>query len=449
MGLGILFRGAPYAVVLFACGARCGQREVPVRYIYTEAARYDASATLKGGERFPAGAALQLVDGGRRRALVPGFTASADATVSFDGQRVLFSGKQKRGDPWQIWEMPLAGGAPRRIAAHGAFPNRVDVKADVKADSIAPFYLPLDRIVYAQRTASGFQLVSVALDGGAPLQLTFGPGNRVACTVLRDGRILFQEAHELYTVYADGSGVESYRCDHGPDRRGGAELASGDIVFETGGRLARFTSARAVQLPVSAPNGEYAGPVAELSPDAWLVSYRSASTTPFGLYRWSLSEALPEKLLASAVEAVQPALVQARPVPKRHPSALGDRDGANLLCLNVYTSKLPIAQGAVAQVRVWALSDAGTPVKLGEAPVEEDGSFFVNPPSETAIRFELLDRTGHVTAAEKSWFWARRGEQRVCVGCHAGPERAPENAVPQVLLRSTDPVKLSLPGVKR
>jgi hypothetical protein len=141
--------------------------------------------------------------------------------------------------------------------------------------------------------------------------------------------------------------------------------------------------------------------------------------------------------------------VQSRPVPKRHPSALGDREGANLLCLNAYTSKLPIPEGSISKVRVWARSDAGAAAILGEAPVEKDGSFFVNPPSETAIRFELLDRTGKVAAAEKSWFWARRGEQRVCVGCHAGPERAPENAVPQVLLRTTDPVKLTIHGVTK
>ena len=77
--------------------------------------------------------------------------------------------------------------------------------------------------------------------------------------------------------------------------------------------------------------------------------------------------------------------------------------------------------------------------------MEKDGSFFVNPPSEMAIRFGWWT-VPKVTAAEKSWFWARRGEQRVCVGCHAGPERAPENAVPEVLLRSTDPVKLTVHG---
>jgi hypothetical protein len=428
MGLVIRFR-----VILIACAALRAQAVVPVPYVYTETPRYDPAAALNAGERFPAGAALQLVAAGRKRALAPTFAASADAAVSFDGQHILFSAKPKPADPWQIWEIPVAGGAARCIISS-------------KDDAIALFYLPGDRIVYSRRTLVGFQLISVALDGGAPLQLTYGPGNRVATDVLLDGRILFQEAHDLYTVYSDGSGVESYRCDHGPDRRGARQLSSGDIVFETLGRLARFTSSRAIQLPLSLPKGEYAGPVAELSPQSWLISYRTAPASPFGLYLWSQGESMPQKVLSAAGEAVQPVLVKPRAVPKRHPSALGDRQGANLLCLNVYTSKLPIPEGSIAKVRVWARRDGGAPVLLGEAPVEKDGSFFVNPPSETPLRFELLDRTGKVAAAEKSWFWARRGEQRVCVGCHAGPERAPENAVPQVLLRSTDPIKLTMHG---
>jgi hypothetical protein len=402
---------------------------VPVPYLYTETPRYDPAAS----ERFPQGAELQFVSAGRKRALAPDFAASADATVSFDGRDILFSAKPKPADHWQIWQIPVAGGAPHCIVA-------------AKDDAIAPAYLPADRIVYSRRTPAGFQLFTVALDGSDPLQLTYGPGNRLTSDVLRDGRILFQEAHDLYTVYSDGSGVESYRCDHGPDRRGARQLSSGDIVFETLRRLARFTSARAVQLPLSVPKGEYAGPVAELSPDSWLLSYRTTGTSPFGLYLWRQADTMPRRVLAPDCEAVQPVLVQSRPVPKRHPSALGDREGANLLCLNVYTSKLPIPEGSISKVRVWARSDAGAAAILGEAPVEKDGSFFVNPPSETAIRFELLDRTGKVAAAEKSWFWARRGEQRVCVGCHAGPERAPENAVPQVLLRTTDPVKLTVHG---
>jgi len=36
----------------------------------------------------------------------------------------------------------------------------------------------------------------------------------------------------------------------------------------------------------------------------------------------------------------------------------------------------------------------------------------------------------------------RPSEQRSCVGCHAGPERAPENKVPEILNRILAPVKM-------
>ena len=141
--------------------------------------------------------------------------------------------------------------------------------------------------------------------------------------------------------------------------------------------------------------------------------------------------------------AVDPVLVQAHAVPKRHPSGLGDRSGANILCLNVYTSREGgIPEGVVKAVRAWMENDDGSPLDLGQAPVEKDGSFFVQLPSERPVRFELLDGNAKTVRAQQSWFWMRRGEQRVCVGCHAGPERAPDNAVPAVLLRTTDPVKL-------
>jgi hypothetical protein len=418
--VGLLLRSIA-ACGLLACVVAGRDVRIPAAFIFTDAPRYEVSAA----ERFPAGAALQFVTGGQKKTLVPGFASSADANVSFDGQRVLFSGKLRAGSPWQIWEVPVGGGAARQVAA-------------TKEDAVTPFYLPGDRIVYAKRTPSGFQIVRASLDGGEPLQLTYAPGNHLVCDVLRDGRILFEAGGDLYTVYSDGSGVESYRCDHKPGRHGGRELSSGDILFASGGRLARFTSSRAVQVDVPMPEGEFAGGVSEAAPGEWLLSYRPNAAAAFGLYLW---KTLLHKVMPAGV---QPVVVTPRPVPKAHPSSLGDRDGANLLCLNVYTSKLKIAPGSVASVRVRALDDRGTPVVMGVAPVERDGSFYVNLPGERPVQFELLDRAGKTAAAEKGWFWARRGEQRVCVGCHAGPERAPENAVPEVLLRTTDPAKLRI-----
>lgn len=96
-----------------------------------------------GEERFPAGAVLQLVSNGLKRELAPGFAATADAAVSFDGRRALFAGKRKASDSWRIWEMGLHENGPRRIT-----------REDEREHAIAPFYLPGDGIVYAQRTAA-------------------------------------------------------------------------------------------------------------------------------------------------------------------------------------------------------------------------------------------------------------------------------------------------------
>ncbi|HVP49181.1 MAG TPA: hypothetical protein VMT32_21455 [Bryobacteraceae bacterium] len=427
--------------VLVLCLLLSGAAPVPVSYLFTEAPRYDRRASLHGGERFPASAALEIISNGRKRALVPGFAASADAAISFDGSSVLFSGKQKPADSWQIWEIPVAGGVPRRITSFAE-------------DAVTPFYLPDEKIAYARRTPTGFQIETAMLDGSAPLRLTYAPGDHIICDVLRDGRVLFEAPHpgagsavrDLYTVYTDGSGVETHRCDHGRDRFAGRELASGDIIFETGAHLARFTSAWATQVELPSAPGEFAGPIAEISPEEWLVAYRP-SAGAFSLCRWKPGQGLPEKVLAvQGKNVLDPVLVQPHTVSKRHPSALGNRQGANVLCLNVYTSRSEkIPGGSVSTVRVSALDASGSPVALGQAPVERDGSFYVQVPSETPIRFELLDSIGKTLAAEKGWFWARRGEQRVCVGCHAGPERAPENAAPAVLLRTQEPVKMALP----
>ena len=361
----------------------CGS--LTVSFIYTEAPRYDTVSS----ERFPNGAMLQLVVHGRRQPLVPSFAASAGACVSFDGKRVLFSGKQKPNDPWQIWEMALAGGVPRRLTSGSR-------------DAITPFYVPPDRVVYAAGTERGFQIEIMPLDRSIePLRLTYAPGDHIIDDVLLDGRILFEAPHarsapkarDLYTVYSNGSGVETYRCDHGHDRRGGRQLSSGDILFDTSGQPAKFTSARAVEVPVAAARGDFAGPAAGLPGGEFLIAYRPAANTPFDLVRWKPGVNPPQQEIAAAGRnSVEPVLAAPRAIPKIHPTGLGDRDGANLLCLNVYTTSEKIAPGSVSAVRVSTLDDRRVVVPLGMAPVERDGSFFVQTPSERPIRFELLGR---------------------------------------------------------
>ena len=144
------------------------------------------------------------------------------------------------------------------------------------------------------------------------------------------------------------AGLKRIVATIGRDRHSGVEVASsGDIVFESGGRLARFTSARAVEMALPRVSGEFAGRVAEASPGDWLVAFRPDARQPFGIYRWRPGQGVPAKIAGGRMASAGAAGAGSGRTRFRSgiPSGLGDREGANLLCLNAYTSRSRIAAG--------------------------------------------------------------------------------------------------------
>lgn len=430
-------RSLPFAwILLLLAGVRAqpsnSSLELPA-FLYTSAPKYEALAWMRGKDRFPRGARLFVADKGGRRPLVPEFFASSDPSLSFDGTRVLFAAKKNKQDHWQVWELSLSGSVVRRITS-------------CARDCIRPFYLPEDRFVFAEETPAGTAIKISQLSGGQSLPLTYSVGNFLPSDVLRDGRILFDAAlglnasgsPEIYTVYSDGSGVESYRCDHGRARHSGKQLASGDIAFVEEGGLGRFTSALAHEVAITLPSQEYAGDLAELCNGDWLVATRSKGGSRFEISRWTPGAPDMQTIVSDRqADLVQPVAIATRSVPNRHPSGLHDWTYANVLCLNAYTSKTHFPEGSIASVRLYTRNAAGREAPLGSTGVEPDGSFYLRVPADQPLKLEMLDAVGKSLQKEGGWFWLRKGEQRICVGCHAGPETAPENAVPAVLLRST------------
>lgn len=431
----------PVLLVVLLCGFSAdmpGVSAVPI--LVTAAPAYDPLSSLKGADRFPHGAQLLIVRDGKAEPFRSDFAASADADVSFDGKTVLFSGKKAAADCWQIWELTLADGTVRQVTTG-------------TSEAVRPFYLPGRSLVFARRGPKGFQLVAAGLDGKGELPLTYMPASAFPADVLADGRILFEAGYplgsgttpELFLVYSDGSGVESYRCDHGPARWGGRQMASGDVVFTHGGSLARFTSPLAHEDRIAAPRGDYAGGIVETPWGAWLVSVRGSAAAPYTLKEWDRANpaAMTTVLSRDGENLVEPVLLAPRERPKQHPSALHDWNYANLLALDARLSRDGALKARPAQVRLDTMDASGHAVAMGTSPVEADGSFFVKAPADQPIRFILLDDKGAALRQEHGWFWIRKGEQRVCVGCHTGPERAAENNVPAVLLRSTTPTDLT------
>lgn len=401
---------------------------------WVEAPRFNPAAWLDGGERFPAGAVIRMRDGNGTRALVPQFAASADPSISPDGTHLLFSGKPKPGDPWQIFEIALSGEAALRQITKG------------DDNCVRPFYLPEDQITYTRMTRAGSW---IELTGGQ--RLTYSGARVLTDDVLQDGRILFEtEFHaavarvrEIMTVYPDGTGVEAVRCDHGSDRHSAHQTDSGDVVFVDGGRLARFTPALAHEVAIrgAVPRpAEFAGPIVDSGTGTWIVAVRQNAQAYYRLIEWPTGGQIAAPHNANAVE---PVVLAPHDSPRRFPSALvASRTAVNLLCLNAHTSRDPIPPAPIRSVRVFTQVDHGEERLLGQTAVEKDGSFFVQVPADSPIRMEILDAAGRVLRAERNWWWGRPAEQRICVGCHAGPERAPENAVPEVLLRKDVPVKM-------
>ena len=363
------------------------------------------------------------------RDVVAGFFASADAAVSYDGKHVLFAGRATKQDRWQIWQADLNGGAPHQVVT-------------TPADCLRPFYMPDGRVVYTRVTTTGSE-IAISSESGKTNVLSHVPGWYLTDDVLHDGRILFESRNELFTVYPDGTGVETLRCDHGPKRSGGRQVSSGDVIFTVDGGLARYTSALAVQQKLAASELEMTGPIAEVSPDRWLVAARPRSGGVYSIHEAGPHACGPGGVAAvHGANAVEPVIVASRVPPRDFPSALvPSRRTGNLLCLNASESMNPI-EGKIHAVRLYTRDAAGKPQALGQTAVASDGSFYVEVPADRPIRMELLDASGGSLRSEQHWFWMRPSEQRICVGCHAGPERAPENKVPEILNQMLKPVKM-------
>src|SRR6185369_6425378 len=116
---------------------------------------------------FPAGAAIYYKDAKGTRKLFPDFAQTADANVSFDGTKLLFSGKKLGSDPWQVWETSFTDLAPRQVTRSSV-------------DAIRPFYLPGDRLVYSTKQNGKSVLVNASLDGQEQQQISFGATNLIA-----------------------------------------------------------------------------------------------------------------------------------------------------------------------------------------------------------------------------------------------------------------------------
>ncbi len=420
--------------------------------------------------------------------LTPEFEAAADPSVSFDGRRILFAGKRSSRDRWDIWEMDSDGNNKRQITSNLGDCREPEYLA---TSSLTPpdFDTKVRWITFTSNAAGAYQenssvpatslyatnLEPVPDRGSVTWRTTFNLSSDFSPTVLRDGRILFtsrqkyMSAPEKYPLLAanwDGTGLNLF-CGSGQGsllKTMACEMPDRTLIFvesprldDSGGQLARVSFRRPLHSyeELSHGTGRYLYP--HPSPDGRLLVSYSSGQESYGIYFFNFEKGTPgEKVLSTPqwenLDA-QPAV--ARPEPTGLISTVVDSlNWGHLHCLSVYESDMPeirqIKKGTVRKVRFLE----GVPILLGaeqaapgcnpgiktrligEAPVEADGSFFVQVPADTPFVMQLLDDKGAILQTMPRWMWVRRGTSRGCIGCHENKELAPENKVSDAVLKA-------------
>jgi hypothetical protein len=430
------------------------------------------AASVKAGrlsERFPQGSRIvRLKKGSSRPANVtPNFFGAADPRISVDGSKVLFTGKKDAAATWQIWEMNTDGTGQRQVT-------------HCDANCLAPAYLPRDEIAFSGEVqdADGsrvYQIYVSKLDGTDVHPITFGPGDYELETVLQSGLILAsarsplqargraETSRNLYTLRPDGSGLAAFRCDHqAPAIRSQAEeLDDGSVVFvknkvlgsEAGGDLAAIRRG-AMHNSTPGPMSVLIWSPRQLEPARLIVARRVLAPRAAGKFDLYSFDFIHGKFQApiygdSELSSIEAVPVAAHHAPRWYWTTLSlEAKAGYFICLDASLSAdtpkgrlLPLP----TEIRVLALDPAtGKENSLGEAPIEQDGSFYIAVPPDRPVRFELLNADGKVVRGQQSWVWARPGEEHGCVGCHEDRAVAPENRWPLALRRFDTPTCLGV-----
>lgn len=466
------------SALLFA-GTVASQDLVVVRQpaAATDAAATEASVLCPDRSQI-----VRLSQDGSEGLLTEGFLAACGPAVSFDGRQILFAGRRSRRETLHIWRMDANGGAVTQIT-------------DDPGDATAPLWVgslfhlndvaPTQRIAYLatghgwvdRQTGSPLAaLYTSDLDGGNPWRISYHPSSILAADVLANGRLVFaawrgnpgengDSRRSLMAVNNDGTDLMALHDNHdGPqyphsvrvgrdgrvyfvEANGNSPLGGGDLAYVT---LRRPLHSRT--LFASAGVGAYLDPL-PLADGGVLASYRPANgEASYGLYR--IDPATGQRLeLVHAKTGFD--ILDAQELSP-HPRVQGrssvvdlSKDTGVFFCVSSHVTDRSglehLRNGGAATLRVIAAtpltknsSTSGTGFEentLGEAPIEDDGSFHIEVPPGVPLRFALLDEQGGTVAEQDSWTWVMPREWRGCIGCHEDREMVVPNIMADAFVK--------------
>jgi hypothetical protein len=459
-----------FAATLLVSGlliSSCGKR-LPAGMIIITKARHD------GKKNDPLAGASSATDceshlfmldpaspGSSQKDLTKAFYSASSPSVSFDASHMLFAAVEKKGDPWQIWEMDLGSGKVSGITSG-------------KENSTDPAYLPGGRIVFSRTVAndslkSGKALFTCLSDGSQLARITFNPHTYSSSTVLADGRVVtisrrvFPESGQeaLMVMRPDGTKSELFYEDCTGMRLSGRswETADGKVIV-TGADTTAAHRGAVVSFRYNRPLHSAVNLSASLKGDICsafplesgklLVSYRESESENYALcYFDSEKKVMGDVIIKDPeMDIVDAVVVKVHDRPKKLPSEVdfGVKTGL-LFCQNIgmtgLSSPETASPGAADRLEIMGVDSS-----LGIVQVEKDGSFYLKVKADMPFRIKTIDAGGKVISGPGAWIWVRPNERRGCAGCHEDQEMVPANRVALAVKNNPVVVPVHVTGVR-
>jgi hypothetical protein len=374
------------------------------------------------------------------------FYSAKSPAISYDGNFMLFSGKLKQNDEWQIWEMNLGNNKSRLITKTGgncAFPD----------------YLPGDRMVFSKYAPkdslkAGNSIFTCKLDGSSLQRITFNPEDYLAINVMKDGRVLtmgnqvYPEKGQrmLMVLRPDGTKLELfYKSDEDFVMNSTARETNGKLLFienqKTGekGNLISISYNRPLHSRINLSSG-LEGDFLSVCPQPsgkLLVSYRKSASERYSLYEFDPENKNIGKAIYSdnGFDVLEAVVAGKHERPKKLPSEvdMGVKTGL-ILCQNV--NVLCAQPQTAANINSSAIQVVGIDSVIGRVDAAADGSFYLKVIADKPFRIQTIDKDGHIQPNICGWISLRPNERRGCVGCHEDPEFVPGNRVPLSVKKS-------------
>jgi hypothetical protein len=439
------------------------------------------------------------------KALSRDFHSACDPEISFDATHILFAGKRKPSDNWNIFEMAVDGSNPRQVTKNIGDCRSPGYQATLYTIvSDKPWYqltfVGSQRGVLNEHGSTvATNLYSCKLDGTAVRRLTFNLSSDMDPSIMPDGRLLFASWQRsrldrglagrvaLFGINIDGADFAAFCTDEGKrikhmpctTTKGLAVFVEGDSVpWDGAGSLGSVSLRRPLHSyrPITkVSDGLFHSPT-PLPDGRILVSRRpSGGDDTHGVYCLDPSSGEMGLIFDDPdYHDIQAKAVQARVEPDGRSSVVTEKDPhGKLYCLNAYISDLEKSQwlptGSIKRLRVLegiaqktsaniqgqtrppGISVNGIPPLaqrriLGEIDIEKDGSFNIIIPANTPIELQTLDAEG-MALRSCGWIWAKNHEPRGCIGCHEDGELTPENMLAESVTSPSIP--LTLPPERR